>query len=251
MASSSKPEREARERLRRYQARQRVHERSIARRRRDNLLVATAGMLLLTLATVAQVLYFAAGPGAPAAPSAAAVDRSTAPDPALAESRVWTGSLEIDAAELTFELRGDAAPQAVASFVSLARDGFYDGAACDRLTTDPGFRVLQCGSVAADGREPGYRFGPLENSPADGAYAAGTIAMARAAGDPASMGSAFFIVYDDTVLPADAAGGYSVIGRITDGLDRLRAGVTDLGTVGGVADGAPVAAARIAAVTVE
>lgn len=252
MTRSSRSEREARERARRYQARQRVHARSIARRRRDNLLVATAGVLLLVLATVAQVVYFGSGPGAPApAPSAGTTDGATAPDPAVAEARTWNGSLVIDGAELGFELRGDAAPQAVASFVSLAREGFYDGASCDRLTTDAGFRVLQCGSAAGDGSAPGFTFGPIENSPTDGAYPAGTIAMARAADDPSSMGSAFFIVYDDTVLPGDAAGGYTVIGTVTTGLDGLRSRVTELGTVGGVSDGAPVAPALIAAVTVE
>jgi peptidyl-prolyl cis-trans isomerase B (cyclophilin B) len=79
-----------------------------------------------------------------------------------------------------------------------------------------------------------------ENAPADGVYPAGTIAMARQSGNADSQGSQFFIVYEDTTLPADAAGGYTVIGRVTSGIDALRTDITDFGTADGSTDGAPV-----------
>ena len=47
---------------------------------------------------------------------------------------------------------------------------------------------------------------------------------------PYSQGSQFFIVYEDTTLPADDAGGYTVIGQVTSGLDELTAAITDAGT---------------------
>jgi peptidyl-prolyl cis-trans isomerase B (cyclophilin B) len=129
--------------------------------------------------------------------------------------------------------------------------GFYDGLTCHRLTTE-GIFVLQCGDPNGDGSGgPGYSYGPIENAPADGVYPAGTIAMARQSGNADSQGSQFFIVYDDTTLPADEAGGYTVIGRVTSGLDELRAGVTDAGPTGGASDGAPSVPVTITSFTLE
>jgi len=42
--------------------------------------------------------------------------------------------------------------------------------------------------------------------------------MARQSGNGSSMGSQFFIVYKDSTIPADAAGGYTVFGHVTSGL---------------------------------
>ena len=36
-------------------------------------------------------------------------------------------------------------------------------------------------------------------------------------GDGSSMGSRFFIVYEDSTIQADSAGGYTVLGRVTEG----------------------------------
>ena len=36
-------------------------------------------------------------------------------------------------------------------------------------------------------------------------------------------GSQFFLVYEDSTIPSDTAGGYTVFGRITSGLDVLQA----------------------------
>ena len=146
------------------------------------------------------------------------------PDPALAEGRTWTAVLSTSIGDLTLELDGAAAPQAVASFVSLSASGFFEGTSCHRLTTiaTDGIAVLQCGDPTGTGTGgPGYTFGPIENAPADDVYPAGTVAMARTSGDGSSMGSQFFLVYEDSTIPADSAGGYTVLGRVTDGLDLL------------------------------
>ena len=111
--------------------------------------------------------------------------------------------------------------------------------------------MLQCGDPSGDGTGgPGYQFGPLENIPEDGVYPAGTIAMARGQAED-SMGSQFFIVYEDTELPAP---GYSVIGQVTSGLDELQAQIVDEGvdpSSGPTTDGTPVAPAVITDITVE
>jgi len=121
---------------------------------------------------------------------------------------------------------------------------------CHRLTTE-GIFVLQCGDPDGTGLGgPGYSFGPLENVPADHIYAPGTLAMARTGGDPESMGSQFFIVYDTSAIPPDSAGGYTVFGEITGGLDGLIDEVISEGTLDGVPDGEPVAPAEITNITI-
>lgn len=158
------------------------------------------------------------------------------PDASLAEDRTWTGSITLNSGEVGIELDGEAAPQAVANFVTLAQEGYFDDTDCHRLTTS-GLFVLQCGDPTATGTgTPGYSFGPVENAPADGIYPAGTIAMARSS-EQDSQGSQFFIVYEDTELPTDG-GGYTVFGQVTSGLDVIQA-IADAGVVDGATDGQP------------
>jgi len=162
----------------------------------------------------------------------------TLPPASAAEGRDWTTTLTTSAGDLTLTLDGAAAPQAVASFVSLAESGYFDGTSCHRLTTS-GIYVLQCGDPTGTGTgDPGYKFGPVENAPTDDVYPAGTVAMARQGGDAGSMGSQFFLVYEDSTIPSDAAGGYTVFGTITSGLDVVQA-VADAGTQDGSGDGSP------------
>ena len=94
------------------------------------------------------------------------------------------------------ELDGAKAPQTVASFLGLARSGYWNDSPCHRLVTS-GIYVLQCGDPTGTGSGgPGYGFG-VENAPKDGQYPAGTLAMARTS-DPNSNGGQFFIVYKQT-----------------------------------------------------
>lgn len=250
VARNGKQSREERMRLRAYQARKAVHERTLTRRRRDNILASIALVVVLVAAVAAQLLYFEEGPGAtvatpsptptPAEPPGSE-DENPAPSPDLAEGRTWTGTLTLNDIPLSIELDGAAAPQAVAAEITLAQEGFYDGLTCHRLT-DTGIFVLQCGDPNGDGSGgPQFRYGPIENAPADDVYPAGTIAMARQANQAESMGSQFFIVYADSTIPSDSAGGYSVIGRVTSGLDRLQSEVIDAGvSEDGVSPAVPV-----------
>lgn len=226
--------------LRAYQARQ-VHHAHVAQRRRKDQFVWSAGAAVAVLvASLSLWGYQTIGPGAP----------EVAPDVAIAEDRVWSGSIQLDQATIDLELDGQAAPQAVANFVSLTRDGFYTDLTCHRLTTD-GLYVLQCGDPLGLGLGgPGYFFGPIENAPSDDVYPAGTIAMARAGGDAESMGSQFFLVYEDSVIPADAAGGYTVFGQITNGLDALVDAYVEPGTSDDSVDGPPVATPIIESITI-
>jgi peptidyl-prolyl cis-trans isomerase B (cyclophilin B) len=64
------------------------------------------------------------------------------------------------------------------------------------------------------------------------------------------MGSQFFIVYEDSVIPSDKAGGYTVFGEVTSGLDGINdiiaAGVKD-----GSTDGNPKIKTVVTSVTVK
>lgn len=259
MAPSKQNDREARqarERLRAYQARQTVHEKKTKRRVRDNWIAGVAVLVVVVLAVATQLLYFAR-PGTPTAsgspsPSPSASSQAlTLPPKTLAGDRTWTGTMTINGIPLGVSLDGAKAPQAVSSTVSLTQKGFYDGLSCHRLT-DGGFYVLQCGDPKGDGSGgPGYSYGPIENAPKDDVYPAGTIAMARQSGNASSQGSQFFIVYKDTKIGSDSAGGYTVIGTVTSGLDKLIADVTDKGVTGGATDGKPAVATKIDSFTLK
>jgi peptidyl-prolyl cis-trans isomerase B (cyclophilin B) len=211
--------REARERLRRFNARQSVHAQQIRRRRRDNILAVVGVVVVAALATVTQVFFFTAGPGmakptssASASPSptntpAAGTNVGDVPPSSIAEGRTWTGTLDLNSVSLGIQLDGALAPQATSVFIDLAKKNFYTttGSSCHRLTTSDSAKLIQCGSVNGDGTgDPGFSFGPLENVPADGVYPAGTIAMARGT-DPYSQSSQFFITYGDSTWTAQRA----------------------------------------------
>lgn len=262
MATNDRQAREERARLRTYQARQEVHLRKRRRRVRDNVIAAIALVVVLTLATAAQLLFFNGGPGSPAAeadttatptptPTPSGENQGDVPPADLAENRAWTGTMTLNDIPLGIELDGAAAPQAVSSEISLIQSGFYTGTTCHRLTRES-IWVLQCGDPSGDGTGgPGYSYGPVENAPADNVYPAGTIAMARHPQNGFSQGSQFFIVYEDTTLPTDQAGGYTVIGRVASGLDQLKAGITDAGTADGGNDGPTAVPVIISDITIQ
>ncbi|MGI8994084.1 MAG: peptidylprolyl isomerase [Nocardioidaceae bacterium] len=181
------------------------------------------------------------------APPAAPKSYPAAPDPSLAEDTTWVATLSTSCGDIEVELDGAKAPQTVASFLQLSEDGFYDDTPCHRLTTE-GIFVLQCGDPTGSGSGgPGYGYG-IENAPKDGSYPTGTLAMARS-NDPNSNGSQFFIVYKDTRLPVEG-GGYTIFGRVTQGLDIVQS-IADKGVGGGGGDGSPAQPISILSVSVE
>lgn len=235
----------AAERVANYQAKSTLVEGRSKTRRKDNLVSLGIIAVSIVIALAGQFGYFNFGPGIPKE-----IAPKSVPAPALAENRVWTGSLNLASAELEFELYGDKAPQAVANFVSLAQAGFFDTTSCHRLTTE-GIYVLQCGDPAGTGAGgPGYNFGPIENAPADDLYTEGVIAMARQGGNGSSMGSQFFIVYQDSTIGSDAAGGYTVFGKVTKNLDAVTK-LAAIGTQDGSSDGYPKNPIPLTAVTVK
>ncbi|WP_323791421.1 peptidylprolyl isomerase [Nocardioides sp.] len=157
---------------------------------------------------------------------------------APAENAAYDGSveatLETNQGDVEVTLDAASAPCTVNSFTSLASQAYYDNTPCHRLTT-AGIFVLQCGDPGGSGvGGPGYTYAD-ELSGAE-TYPAGTLAMANAG--PNTNGSQFFLVYDDSPLPA----AYTVFGEVSpDGLEVLRS-IAEAGTEDESGDGAPAQA---------
>jgi peptidyl-prolyl cis-trans isomerase B (cyclophilin B) len=144
---------------------------------------------------------------------------------------------------ITVELDLTHAPCTAASFAYLASKNFFDNTKCHRFLTQ-GVYVLQCGDPSGKGDGgPGYTYAD-ENVPAPTpptavpsatpsgsaapsttvVYTKGTVAMAN--GGPDSNSSQFFIVYKDSVFPAN----YVIAGKVISGLevvDKLAAQGTE------------------------
>ncbi len=257
----------AKKSLKSFEEKQNVVDHRIKLRREDNKFALMATAIAFVVALAAQYSYFGFGPGlakdfcvtftqdAPTPNEDGSPIVNTIPDAGISECREWTGVMKINKADLGITLYGEQAPQAVANFVDLIDKGFYNQVSCHRLTT-AGIYVLQCGDPSGDGTGgPGYSFGPIENVPEakqgeQPTYLKGKLAMARQGDNAKSMGSQFFIVYEDSVIPSDSVGGYTVFGEVTTGLsgidDIIKAGVKD-----GSGDGQPKVKTSVTSITVK
>ncbi len=151
-----------------------------------------------------------------------------------------------------------AAPCAANSMKYLAENAFFDGSPCHRLVNSEVFGVLQCGDPTGTGSGgPSYSYvaepasvAALAPSP-DGAsaiYPRGSVAMAQG-GDPPTIGSQFFIAFQDTQLPPE----YTLVGTITSGIeviDAVAAGGNDGSFEATAGGGAPLIPITLTAVTV-
>ena len=261
MAASSRSARETKRRIQQMEAKRELRRNQDKRRKRDNFVAAGAGAAAVALAVVLQLTAFAGNPtedeyaaaqagltdpsasaSATATPSPQVSNGANIPAADTAAGKTFSGELSLNGSPLGVEVDGTKAPQAAAVFKSLTDQGFFNGKACHRLTTADQFGVLQCGSANGDGQgDPNYTWGPLENTPADNKYPAGTIAVARTGNNAYGNGTQFFIVYKDTVINPDSAGGYTVVGKVTSGLDTVSR-IAAAGITPGASDtdGAPI-----------
>ena len=133
-----------------------------------------------------------------------------------------------DGDEVLIYLYPDKAPNTVASFISLANSGFYDGLTFHRVVED---FIMQGGDPNADGTGgPGYT---IEGEFADNGFQkndiameAGVIAMARFSDNGSdteqaynSAGSQFFILMADK---DSLQGQYAAFGKVFSGLNVLQ-----------------------------
>ena len=143
------------------------------------------------------------------------------------KSAKYTMNLATTCGDIGIALNASAAPHTVNSFNFLVGKGYLDHTKCHRLVTQ-GIYVLQCGDPTGTGTGgPGYTI-PDENlkdkSLKGQVYPAGTVAMANQYNSQTqkgrnSGGSQFFLVYQDSPLPAD----YTPFGTLTkDGMKVLK-----------------------------
>jgi cyclophilin family peptidyl-prolyl cis-trans isomerase len=115
--------------------------------------------------------------------------------------------------EIVFSFYPGDAPATVASFVKLARAGFYNGLTFHRV--EPGF-VIQGGCPLGTGTgDAGYKLKAEFNAHP---HVQGTVAMARAK-DPNSAGSQFYICLGDARFLDKQ---YTVFGQVTQGIDVVK-----------------------------
>ncbi|MCW2681487.1 MAG: peptidyl-prolyl cis-trans isomerase [Frankiales bacterium] len=176
--------------------------------------------------------------GAPARP----VSPPTEAD--LATSGTYEVVLQANVGRVVFEVDAARTPCALTSLRALARAGYFDSSPCHRLTA-ASIKVLQCGDPTGTGSGgPGYVYGDeaLEGA----SYPRGTVAMANRG--PATNGSQFFLVYEDSQLAPD----YTPLGRITTGLDVLqRVAAAGSDDSNGPGDGRPRTTVLLEQVTVQ
>ncbi|CAO5168086.1 Peptidyl-prolyl cis-trans isomerase (Rotamase)-cyclophilin family [Frankia sp. AiPs1] len=159
--------------------------------------------------------------------------------------------INTSAGTMTATLDPAKAPCTVHALLTLADAKYFDDTACHRETAGQagGIFVLQCGDPTGSGSgSPGYGYANENTSGVT--YDRGVLAMAHSS-EPNSNGSQFFINYANPTKDGAAAlaGGYTVFGRITQGLDVLDK-LTSPGVEGGGSDGAPTSKAKITSITV-
>jgi len=121
-----------------------------------------------------------------------------------------TATIHTNHGAIELELHDEDAPKTVENFVSLARDGFYDGIVFHRVIPD---FMIQGGDPTGNGSGgPGYQFEDEFNGHP---VSRGALAMANAG--PNTNGSQFFVVTADACPWLD--GKHTVFGRVTTGMD--------------------------------
>ena len=123
----------------------------------------------------------------------------------------YTATIETEKGNLVLELFASDVPMTVNNFVSLAREGFYDGLTFHRVV--PGF-VVQGGCPIGDGTGgPGYQF---DDEITEHTHVAGALSMANSG--PNTNGSQFFITYTPQ---HHLDGHHSVFGQLVEGMDVM------------------------------
>jgi cyclophilin family peptidyl-prolyl cis-trans isomerase len=125
-----------------------------------------------------------------------------------------TATIHTNHGAVSVELFDEDAPKTVSNFVSLARDGFYDGVIFHRVIPD---FMVQGGDPTGTGTGgPGYQF---EDEINPNKVERGALAMANAG--PGTNGSQFFFVTAEACPWLD--GKHTVFGRVTSGMDVVDA----------------------------
>ena len=131
------------------------------------------------------------------------------------ETTKATATLDTNKGAIVIQLFPDDTPKTVENFVTLSRNGFYDGVIFHRVI--PGF-MIQGGDPQGTGTGgPGYNF---EDEFVSSLVFDGPGILAMANSGPNTNGSQFFI----TVAPTPHLNGrHTIFGRVTQGQDVVEA----------------------------
>lgn len=198
------------------------------------MLLPLALLLLLTLAQ--------AKPAKPVAPPKPDFFTSTY---AIDEMRGKQAVMETTMGTVVMQLLPDSAPNHVAHFITLAREGAYDGTAFHRVVR---YGIIQGGDpISRDpARKADYGSGGMNRLRAesrDEPHTAGAVAAVLAPGVPDSGGAQFFICATDQ---PGLDGQYTVFARVVEGIEVVQS----LSAVEADADGRPLERLDIIGVTI-
>jgi cyclophilin family peptidyl-prolyl cis-trans isomerase len=154
-------------------------------------------------------------------------DRAPSPDDVLKDGVTYTAVVRTSCGTFEFELRSKQAPIAVANFIFLAEQGFYDGLTFHRIVPD---FVIQAGDPLGSGAGgPGYAFAD-EFSPKLRFDHPGVVAMANSGAN--TNGSQWFVTLDpDSASHLNDV--HTIFGDVTEGMDV----VDEIGAIAPNADG--------------
>lgn len=192
------------------------------------------------------------GTGCSGKPPAETVEEVTGPEvqqpEPLAESS-YTAVIEIEGyGTITLELDASAVPVTTENFMSLAREGFYNGLTFHRIIED---FMIQGGNPEGNGTggseqtiKGEFRENGVENSLS---HTRGAISMARS-NDYDSASSQFFIVHEDSTF---LDGSYAAFGYVTEGMEVVDAICADAEPIDGNGFIAPESQPVIQSITIQ
>ena len=128
----------------------------------------------------------------------------------IENDKIYQATITTNRGTIVLDLDPKLAPNTVNNFITLAKQGYYDGLTFHRV--EPGF-VIQGGCPEGTGRGgPGYRFA---DEPVQGEYTLGAVAMANAGKN--TNGSQFLVCIDDCSrkLTKD----YNLFGFVVEGVE--------------------------------
>ncbi len=146
---------------------------------------------------------------------------SSAPEMTIDPGKSYQATISTPKGDIVLDLSAENAPKTVNNFVTLAKDGFYDGLTFHRVI--PNFMV-QGGDPQGTGTGgPGYKFeDETQGNPLK--HETGVISMANSG--PNTNGSQFFITHSPQ---PHLNGRHTVFGKVTQGqdvVDQIKQGDT-------------------------
>jgi peptidyl-prolyl cis-trans isomerase B (cyclophilin B) len=151
----------------------------------------------------------------------------------LAADKTYTVTFATSCGTFAIKVDQKVSPRTAASFVSLARSGFYNDTPFHRIV--PGF-VIQGGDPTGSGNGgPGYT--TRDVPPPGTRYTRGVVAMAKTGAEaPGTAGSQFYVVTGaDAKLPPD----YALLGKQVSG-EATTKRINDIGDPNSGGEGTPL-----------